>query len=84
MLTNQWKSKHLGMWELLFKVFEKGSVSRVADETGVDRGQLSRMIKALENEVGCELVERIGRTAKANSCRRPSKKRDFTVIGISG
>ena len=74
MLTNQWKSKHLGMWELLFKVFEKGSVSRVADESGVDRGQLSRMIKALENEVGCELGERIGRTAKPTLAGAQARK----------
>ncbi len=80
MLTNQWKSKHLGMWELLFKVFEKGSVSRVADETGVDRGQLSRMIKALENEVGCELVERIGRTAKPTLAGAQARKEILPLL----
>ena len=80
MLTNQWKSKHLGMWELLFKVFEKGSVSRVADESGVDRGQLSRMIKALENEVGCELVERIGRTAKPTLAGAQARKEILPLL----
>lgn len=80
MLTNQWKSKHLGMWELLFKVFEKGSVSRVADESRVDRGQLSRMIKALENEVGCELVERIGRTAKPTLAGAQARKEILPLL----
>lgn len=80
MLTNQWKSKHLGMWELLFKVFEKGSVSRVADESGADRGQLSRMIKALENEVGCELVERIGRTAKPTLAGAQARKEILPLL----
>lgn len=70
----------MGMWELLFKVFEKGSVSRVADESGVDRGQLSRMIKALENEVGCELVERIGRTAKPTLAGAQARKEILPLL----
>ena len=80
MLTNQWKSKHLGMWELLFKVFEEGSVSRVADENGIDRGQLSRMIKALEGEVGCELIERIGRTAKPTLAGAQARKEILPLL----
>ncbi len=70
----------MGMWELLFKVFEKGSVSRVADESRVDRGQLSRMIKALENEVGCELVERIGRTAKPTLAGAQARKEILPLL----
>ena len=70
----------MGMWELLFKVFEKVSVSRFADETGFYLGQLSRMIKALENEVGCELVERIGRTAKPTLAGAQARKEILPLL----
>ena len=52
---------HLGNWELLFLVLDEGSIARAADERGLERTRLSRLIAALEKETGVELVERIGR-----------------------
>ena len=62
MLSNQWKSMHLGLWELLFKVIDEGSITRVADLNSLQRSQLSRLISSLEEEVGMRLIERCGRT----------------------
>ena len=52
---------HLGNWELLFLVLDEGSIARAADERGLERTRLSRLIAALEKETGVEPVERIGR-----------------------
>ena len=52
---------HLGNWELLFLVLDEGSIARAADERGLERTRLSRLIAALEKETGVELFERIGR-----------------------
>lgn len=54
------KTHNLGLWELFFKVMEDGSFSRVADQRGLERTQVSRLIKSLENEVGHELLIRNG------------------------
>lgn len=54
------KTHNLGLWELFFKVMEEGSFSRVADQRGLERTQVSRMIKTLEAEVGHELLVRNG------------------------
>ena len=54
------KTHNLGLWELFFKVLEEGSFSRVADQRGLERTQVSRMIKTLEMEVGHELLVRNG------------------------
>ena len=52
---------HLGNWELLFLVLDEGSIARAAEERGLERTRLSRLIAALEKETGVELVARIGR-----------------------
>ena len=54
------KSHNLGLWELFFKVLEEGSFSRVADQRGLERTQVSRLIKTLESEIGHELLVRNG------------------------
>lgn len=54
------KTHNLGLWELFFKVLEEGSFSRVADQRGLERTQVSRMIKSLEEEIGHELLVRNG------------------------
>lgn len=54
------KSHNLGLWELFFKVLEEGSFSRVADQRGLERTQVSRLIKTLEAEIGHELLVRNG------------------------
>ena len=61
MLSNQWKSLHLGLWELVFKVMDEGSITRVADMNSIQRSRLSRLISSLEEETGHRLLERQGR-----------------------
>ncbi len=61
MLTRQWKSLHLGRWELLFKIIDEGSITRAADFNDLQRSQLSRMISGLEEELGQKLLERRGK-----------------------
>ncbi len=56
------KRFHLEVWELLFRVIEEQSLARVADQRGLDRTQVSRLIKALESDVGHELLIRNGPT----------------------
>lgn len=58
MLSNQWKSLHLALWDLVFKIMDEKSITRVADKNEVQRSQLSRMIASLENEIGQKLFER--------------------------
>lgn len=58
MLSNQWKSLHLGLWELVFKVMDEGSITRVADMNSIQRSRLSRLISSLEEETGHRLLER--------------------------
>lgn len=54
------KSMNLGLWALFFQVLEERSFSRVADQRGLDRAQLSRLIATLEKEIGHELLVRNG------------------------
>ncbi|MBQ8829067.1 MAG: LysR family transcriptional regulator [Burkholderiaceae bacterium] len=54
------KTYNLGLWELFFKVLDEGSFSRVADQRGLERTQVSRLIKLLETEIGHELLVRNG------------------------
>ena len=54
------KAMNLALWSLFFKVLEEGSFSRVADQRGIDRTQVSRMITTLEDEIGHELLVRNG------------------------
>ncbi len=54
------KSLHLGLWELVFKILQEQSFSRVADQRGLDRTQVSRLIKNLEEEIGHDLFIRNG------------------------
>ena len=42
MITGQSKAFHLGRWELLFKIMDEGSITRVADIENLQRSQLSR------------------------------------------
>lgn len=58
MINSQWKTLHLKCWELLFKVIDEGSITRVADIEDIERSRLSRMLSALEEEVGQKLLER--------------------------
>lgn len=51
---------NLASWSLFFKVLEEGSFSRVADQRGIDRSQISRTIATLEEEIGHELLVRNG------------------------
>lgn len=41
MITGQSKAFHLGRWELLFKIMDEGSITRVADIENLQRSQLS-------------------------------------------
>lgn len=61
MITGQSKAFHLGRWELLFKIMDEGSITRVADIENVQRSQLSRMVSGLEEELGIQLLERRGK-----------------------
>lgn len=53
---------HLEVWELVFRVIEEQSLIRVADQRGLERSQISRLIKALEKDIGHELLVRNGPT----------------------
>lgn len=44
-----------------------GTISKAADETGLTQGAVSRQIAALEDWVGCELFDRIGRNVVLNA-----------------
>ena len=61
MINSQWKALHLGRWELLFKIMDEGSITRVADIENLQRSQLSRMVSGLEEELGVQLLERRGK-----------------------
>ena len=61
MITGQSKAFHLGRWELLFKIMDEGSITRVADIENLQRSQLSRMVSGLEEELGIQLLERRGK-----------------------
>ena len=61
MINSQWKALHLGRWELLFKIMDEGSITRVADIENLQRSQLSRMVSGLEEELGVQLMERRGK-----------------------
>lgn len=61
MLINQKRTLHLGLWELVFKVMDEGSITRVAEINGLERSQLSRLISAMEEELGRKLFERQGK-----------------------
>lgn len=61
MLRKDSKTLNLGLWELLFLVVDKGSIARAADERGLERTQVSRLIASLEEEAGVQLIERMGR-----------------------
>lgn len=61
MLRKDSKTLNLGLWELLFLVLDKGSVARAADERGLERTQVSRLIASLEEETGVQLIEHMGR-----------------------
>lgn len=50
-----------GRWELLFKIMDEGSITRVADIENLQRSQLSRMVSGLEEELGVQLLERRGK-----------------------
>lgn len=65
MKTKDWKTLNLGVWDLLFLAVDTGSIVRAADERGLERSQVSRMISSLENECGVKLVERIGKRLTA-------------------
>ena len=43
MITGQSKAFHLGRWELLFKIMDEGSITRVVDIENLQRSQLSRI-----------------------------------------
>ena len=61
MINSQWKALHLGRWELLFKIMDEGSITRVADIENLQRSQLSRTVSGLEEELGVQLLERRGK-----------------------
>lgn len=61
MITGQSKAFHLARWELLFKIMDEGSITRVADIENLQRSQLSRMVSGLEEELGIQLLERRGK-----------------------
>lgn len=52
------KENDLESWRLLFRVAEIGSVTRVADELGVEPSSVSRRLTALESALGCDLLQR--------------------------
>lgn len=44
-----------------------GTISKAADESGLTQGAVSRQIASLEDWVGCELFDRIGRNVALNA-----------------
>ena len=52
---------NLASWELVFSVLDEGSFAKAAMKNRLDRPQLSRLIKALETEIGRPLFIRKGR-----------------------
>jgi len=57
----------LGMLAGFAAVAKYGGVSRAADVTGLTQGAVSRQIASLENWVGTELFDRVGRNVALNS-----------------
>ena len=51
----------LESWKLFFKVVSLGSVTKVAEEIGVEPSSVSRKINKLESELGVELFVRSGK-----------------------
>ena len=61
MAKNSQKKWHLGIWEMLFKVLDEGSISRASRQLNLERSQISRMLSALESEINCRLIEHSGK-----------------------
>lgn len=55
---------NLATWQLVFSVMEEGSFATAAVKNNMDRPQLSRLVKALEEEIGRPLFSRKGRSIK--------------------
>lgn len=85
------KRFHLEVWELLFRVIEEKSLVRVADQRGLERTQISRLIKTLEQDIGHELLIRNGPTIQPTQFALQAKSqlepiwRDFnqTLLSLS-
>lgn len=52
---------NLRVWSLIFQVLDEGSIARAAISSDMDRAQLSKLIAALEKEIGRPLFVRSGR-----------------------
>lgn len=52
------KENDLESWRLLFRIAEVGSVTRVAEELGIEPSSVSRRLSALEKSLGCDLLQR--------------------------
>ncbi len=60
------KENDLDTWRLLFRVGELGSVTRAAEEVGVEPSSVSRRLSALEKSLGCDLLLRSPRSIGLN------------------
>lgn len=61
------KSDDLSLWRLLFRVVELGSLSRAAEECGMDVSSVSRRLTQLEDGLGTQLLARSSRLVKLTS-----------------
>lgn len=61
------KSDDLSMWRLLFRVIELRSLSRAAEEAGMDVSSVSRRLTQLEDGLGTQLLMRSSRIVKLTS-----------------
>lgn len=61
------KGDDLSVWRLLFRVIELGSLSRAAEECGLDVSSVSRRLTQLEDSLGTQLISRSSRVIKLTS-----------------
>lgn len=76
----QHKKLHLGLWDLLFKVLDEGSISRAARQYNLERSQVSRMLSTLEFEIGAPLLERNGKRVEATQAALIARKKIEPLI----
>lgn len=71
---------NLRHWRYFLRIAEAGSLSRVADQTGVAQPALSRQIKGLEESLGATLFERNGRGVQLTPAGRLFAKRSEILL----
>jgi len=56
-----YKTNKLGKLQIFIKLYELGSVTKVANELYVSQPSISMQIKSLENDIGSKLFDKVGR-----------------------